>query len=551
MKKIFLTIIFAGILFSCDNFLEEEINSNAPVESLVAPEKKLAASIMAVYTTKTNNLNFYGNRMIYAWGLNVNNYTGVPDEFSYNYTSNTNPQIFENLYYNMDDLQAIINYPNPTGNYDKFIAIAKILKADSMQYVVSLYGDAPYSQAFKQDGNTAPKYDDDKAIYRNLFNEFEEAKVLISSASTSAISPGSVDIIFGGVMSKWVSYANTLELKMMLKLSQSTNVDVIALKNDIKVAVQATGTFVTADVTLNPGFSNATASVFNTYYATFGRTLAGATTGTYSANRAGKYIADVVNGVAINSNINTVGLVDPRRARMFRTNSLTNIVPVAGVIQGDLNVAGGGTAPNPITPMGPFVNGDLFNASIIPSTSTFPLITSIGASRNGYLMLNAESKFLQAEAKLTVNGLLPGGDAAAKLDFNAGITASFTFYSTIWDVTNQSTFISILPSAPAYITASDTKLGLGWTATPNKLEAIMTQKWLALAQISGIDSHIDQVRTGFPFLPLPIVADVSATKRPNRLIYPQSEYATNGVNTPLVSKADCLTINSKSPFYLQ
>ena len=89
----------------------------------------------------------------------------------------------------------------------------------------------------------------------------------------------------------------------------------------------------------------------------------------------------------------------------------------------------------------------------------------------------------------------------------------------------------------------------GFEVTPDKIEAIMTQKWLALNGISGIEPYLDYVRTGYPNLPLPIATN--KPNRPNRLLYPNSEYSTNSSNTPIVTVGDIFTVNTKSPFYLQ
>jgi hypothetical protein len=77
----------------------------------------------------------------------------------------------------------------------------------------------------------------------------------------------------------------------------------------------------------------------------------------------------------------------------------------------------------------------------------------------------------------------------------------------------------------------------------------MTQKYLALAEWNGIELYIDHMRTGFPVLPLPF--GVNATTRPNRLIYPTSEYSSNSANVPTVTNAELFTVNAKTPYYLQ
>ena len=77
----------------------------------------------------------------------------------------------------------------------------------------------------------------------------------------------------------------------------------------------------------------------------------------------------------------------------------------------------------------------------------------------------------------------------------------------------------------------------------------MTQKYLALAQWQGIELYIDHLRTGFPVLPLPF--GVLETSRPNRLIYPSSEYSSNSANVPNVTISELFTVNAKTPYYLQ
>ena len=58
----------------------------------------------------------------------------------------------------------------------------------------------------------------------------------------------------------------------------------------------------------------------------------------------------------------------------------------------------------------------------------------------------------------------------------------------------------------------------------------MTQKWIALAGINGIESWIEYTRTGFPDIPLSTISE--QTSKPNRLLYPASEYSTNSANVP-------------------
>jgi Starch-binding associating with outer membrane len=541
MKKILLTIFVAMSLFSCENYLEEADSPNGPQDASVSPDKKLAAALTGFFSTQSITMNTYGNRMTYAYGYNVNAFAGGQlDEFTDRFTSQTQATIWENLYLNIDNFEALITFPNADNVYDNQIAIAEIMKAYGMEYIVSLYGDAPYTQAFKHSLISTPVYDNDKEVYKKLFLLLDDARAKIISASTNpnSLVPSTEDIIFHGDMSgKWTDFANTVELKMLLRMSNTTDPEMIAIRSTRFSNLASSGaSFVSSDATINPGYNPSITSQFNPMYNAFGRQLNGATTTTYRANVAGWYMARVLMGQETNTHVASV--LDPRRNRLFKS------LNVVGVKQGDYSIAGGGTAPAAITNMGPFTTGDAGTSPV--SAVTVPEYISNGSSRDGYLMLKAESDFLQAEA--ITRGFLPGGDSAAKVAFENGITASFNFYSRLWG-TLTTTQYAVL-NASTYINTTTTgKLGLNWVATPNKLEAIMTQKWLALSGIHGIEPFLDHVRTGFPNLPQPLTAQ--KPNRPYRLIYPQSEYSANATNVPNVNVDQIFTINSSSPFWLQ
>jgi hypothetical protein len=55
-----------------------------------------------------------------------------------------------------------------------------------MQYIVDLYGDSPYFEAFKGQQNLTPVYTDDAVIYKELIKELEEARALIQNPSATA-----------------------------------------------------------------------------------------------------------------------------------------------------------------------------------------------------------------------------------------------------------------------------------------------------------------------------------------------------------------------------
>lgn len=518
MKKLILSFVLLASLYSCESYLDvnEDQTNNADASAL-APNQMLAGAINNYMNLQAITLSSYGNKMAYVWGINYG-FTTTDSAYDYNYTSSSYSNIWESLYLFADNFQDITDKEATKPEYAYHYGISKAMKALCMDYVVSLYGDAPYTQAFQGSNNAYPAYDDDKEIIKNLFTLLDSARDNFNNAPANVVALGAEDIVFGGDTNEWIKFINTIELKLLLRLSNTTNPEMVALRNARFASLPQN--FVDTDVTVNPGYNGSATGQFSPLYRTYGVNIGlTAFTGANRANAAGDYIAKVLNGTLNNATL-TTGLVDPRRTRLFGT--------VAGTVQGNVQ----GTFPAAtISRVAGFFTG--FTGANTQDAA------NNGQIRDAFLMLAAESKFLQAEA--VQRGYMAGN---AQTLFNEGVTASFQFYSTGWGTVNPSAL-----NAVTYLTNVDGKNGLGWTGSTDKLNCIMTQKYLALANWHGIELYLDHLRTGYPNLPLPV--GVTPTSRPNRLIYPTSEYSSNSQNVPNVTNNDLFTVNSKTPFYLQ
>jgi hypothetical protein len=150
----------------------------------------------------------------------------------------------------------------------------------------------------------------------------------------------------------------------------------------------------------------------------------------------------------------------------------------------------------------------------------------------------AESYFLQAEA--AVNGLI-SGDAATL--FKSGITASFKFLYTLPDGTVSGNPVT---DADAYIADNGNYLvDLSLANTVGeKIEAIITQKYIALNMVNSEQAWNDYCRTHYPKLlntasataTQTFASKVSESSRvdrlPARIMYPSSEGSYNSTNVP-------------------
>ena len=121
----------------------------------------------------------------------------------------------------LEDLQNIINLCTkaPTtvvgdGNPVNQIQIARIMKAYVYSILTDRYGDIPYSKALGSDLQVP--YDKQQAIYTDLLKELTSA--VSSFATASPAIKG--DIIYGGDLTKWKKFANSLRMVLSSHLSK-------------------------------------------------------------------------------------------------------------------------------------------------------------------------------------------------------------------------------------------------------------------------------------------------------------------------------------------
>ncbi|WP_281238816.1 SusD/RagB family nutrient-binding outer membrane lipoprotein [Flavobacterium praedii] len=169
---------------------------------------------------------------------------------------------------------------------------------------------------------------------------------------------------------------------------------------------------------------------------------------------------------------------------------------------------------------GPLDQGDFTNASI-PSTTI--AIVELHPTTPAYLMSREESLFLQAEAQARYGS----GDKAL---YDAAVLENFSKYTL-----DGSSFIAT-GGVYEYPTSG---------TLDEKIEAIITQKWISCFPGNGFEAFFEKNRTGYPktsavkqsnplYIPGQITYSINGSTGglfPKRIVYPQREKNTN-TNTP-------------------
>jgi len=176
------------------------------------------------------------------------NYT---TEDRYEFRANVTNNYFRNLYFYLMNLEEVIRLntdaatkaemANVSGDNNAQIATAMILRAAIIQMMTDCWGAIPYSQAFKPIQYPTPAYDSQADIYTALIAELDQAATLIGT-TTSAWDAGG-DIIYGGDMTKWKKFANSLRLRLAVRMNRVNP----ATANTVALDAIADGVFTSND----------------------------------------------------------------------------------------------------------------------------------------------------------------------------------------------------------------------------------------------------------------------------------------------------------------
>lgn len=98
--------------------------------------------------------------------------------------------------------------------------VSIILQSWMFHILTDMWGDIPYSQAAQAKSETpiyAPSYDSQEAIYDGLLADLKRANDLLSGNNLPSIKG---DILYNGDLEKWRKFANSLRLRVALRLSE-------------------------------------------------------------------------------------------------------------------------------------------------------------------------------------------------------------------------------------------------------------------------------------------------------------------------------------------
>lgn len=211
-KILAVTFITTLFIAGCtDKF--EEINTD-PDRAKDAPATNVLAFVLRYHSDTFydawNNLNepsTYGGHLAKIQYI---------DEARYNYR----PGVVENKwYYTYIQLNNVneIKKKATADEANNLLGVAKVLEAYIFQIATDTWRDVPFTDAIKMaDGVLLPSYDRQEDIYPALLEILAEANTLLASGNDNL---GDGDILFSGDVMKWRKFANSLRLRIAMRMS--------------------------------------------------------------------------------------------------------------------------------------------------------------------------------------------------------------------------------------------------------------------------------------------------------------------------------------------
>lgn len=496
-------LLLTTLFISCSDFLDVNTDKDNPT---VAPLALLLTNTQVGVGGVTDYNNYSGNILgVYTHQMSAR------EEYD-QYGTKVDNVLMQNdwnlVYLTLTDIETLINQSTESGDL-VYLGIAQLEKAYLMALAVDLWGSIPYSEATKlTTGIVSPKFDEQKAIYTDIFKLIESGKANIKT-NAGAKKPVNDDLFYKGNTAKWIRFANSFKLKLYNQVRLTPDFDTAGF--NALIAENNFFTSIADDFQFNRT-KNISPEERNNYFLD-----------SYNSTQFGTYQSpwfyEILKGM--NSNIHNLN-PDPRIKYFFFNQLKPNVLPpdTGDTSTGNPNadywdkstgffsIRFGSVGPNrdksaenSYTYPGIFQTGGRYD------DGQGGVMTGSSGTGVAPFRMFTYDEFLYVQAELIhVGKLTSAGTAAAKLE--QAMKASFAKVDEVVALNKVSGNTQTIPvlTGSAAVTTFISKVVAEFTAaaTPaKKLEIIMTQKWVGTCG-DPMDQYTDYRRTGFPVLANPL-----------------------------------------------
>jgi hypothetical protein len=488
-NKYILAILSVCIVFAGCDFDEINTNPNAPVTA--TPGMLAAGQIGNMLMKERSGKGYFYDHMVskhISWG------EGRLEDYQYNNIGRWGFGVYPAL----TNALKMIEIADEVDK-DAYTGLFLFLKTNWLFELSLGVGDIPYSEALKAlEGVTSPKYDTQKEVMLQILADLDAAYTHFSNATRSF--DGDISH-FNGNPDKWKRAVSMLQLKVLINLSKKEADPDLNVKSRFAKIVAEQQLQSSNDDNLQLTYGTEASSEYSLYR--------------YSdRNRDYMYpdmTTPVMNPLKQYEDLRLFSLAEPCEAQI-KIGVTEDEWDAYGCVDPSLKYT------EEIIPYRNAGNVSLINNRFFEVQSGQPTI------KHGY----AEQNFILAEARL--RGWITTGNANEY--YKEGIRATLKF-------TAQYTPERYAHSRPitdgwieTFLAKTELQLNTNAGLSPENMEKIITQKYLAAFMHDTYNSYFEYRRTGYPVLPINPESNRNTIpdRMPMRWMYSESEYQYNRDN---------------------
>jgi hypothetical protein len=219
MKKTLLyLLVFTGLLTSC-KWVDTDINvdPDAPQN----PSLYLILPSVEAYTAY-NTQTFDVAGVTGMWTQQISGAARQAASINnYEYKEGDVANAWDNFYASaMVNANTIIKMADSVGK-PYYKGAAQILMAYNLGLATQLWGDVPYSECFRGEGNLNPHYESQQSIYEAILDMLDDAIANLSGAeNTVGYSLKDGDMIYKGDPNLWIATAHVLKARFYMHIAK-------------------------------------------------------------------------------------------------------------------------------------------------------------------------------------------------------------------------------------------------------------------------------------------------------------------------------------------
>ena len=223
IQNTIVVAIVALVSFSCKKHLED-LYDNPNAVTTIDDSALFTKAVRSLFqgTTDNGSSHFAG---MHAHYYVAGSTWRAPDQYGDGHDNDYNSILNDAYSGTIRHIEEVLELTSTTGTPNNVRnAMANVIAVLGYAKATDAYGDIPYSEGGKgkSENILQPKYDTQESIYKDLISRLTNSISILKNANPAMGYPNS-DPIFNNDITKWVRFANSVRLRLAMRLRYADN----------------------------------------------------------------------------------------------------------------------------------------------------------------------------------------------------------------------------------------------------------------------------------------------------------------------------------------